>query len=107
MKIPENIERIAYSLVTFGITADHLTTRIGLMNPMIREFNPFTVLLHQRSLWVPFDLFMLSMALGLPALIIRTLKIRQRKIILLFPLLFGAARLGAALHNFALILYFS
>lgn len=105
MKIADNIDKIAYCLVTLGIIADHLTTRIGLMNPMIREFNPFTVLLHQRSLWLPFDLFMLSMALGLPALLIRVLRVRGRKVILLFPLLFGAARLGAALHNFAIILY--
>ena len=104
MRIPGNIEGISYRLVAVGIALDHLSTRIGLLNPMIREFNPFTVLLAQRNLWLPFDVFMLTAAIAIPALLIRKTRLDGRKVMLLFPLLFGAARLGAALHNFALIL---
>jgi hypothetical protein len=35
----------------------------------------------------------------------RKTNLAGRKVILLFPLLFGVARLGAAVHNMALILY--
>ena len=105
MKASENIEGIAYKLVTLGIILDHLSTRIGLMNPMIKEFNPFTVMLSQQGLWLPFDIFMLYISVGLPALIMQKTNLAGRKVILLFPLLFGVARLGAAVHNMALILY--
>jgi hypothetical protein len=101
----ENIEGIAYKLVTLGIILDHLTTRIGLLNPKIKEFNPFTVTLSQRGLWLPFDIFMLYISVCLPLFIIQKTNLAGRKVILLFPLLFGVARLGAALHNIALILY--
>lgn len=104
MRIPANIEGIAYKLVTVGITLDHLSTRIGLLNPMIREFNKYTVHLAQNNLWLLFDVFMLSAAIAIPALFIRKTRLDGRKVMLLFPLLFGAARLGAALHNFALII---
>ncbi len=104
MRIPGNIEGIAYRLVAVGIALDHLSTRIGLLNPMIREFNQFTVNLAQNSLWLPFDAFMLSVAIAIPALFIRKTHLDGRKVMLLFPLIFGAARLGAALHTFALII---
>ena len=105
MKVPKNIEGIAYKLVTLGIIFDHLSTRIGLLNPIIKEFNPFTVMLRQHGLWLPFDIFMLYLSVGLPALIIRKTNLAGRKVILLFPLLFGVARLGAAVHNMVLVLY--
>lgn len=104
MRIPGNIEGIAYRLVALGISLDHLSTRIGLLNPMIREFNQYTVHLAQNNLWLPFDAFMLSVAIAIPALFIRKTRLDGRKVMLLFPLIFGAARLGAALHNFALII---
>ena len=103
MRVPGNLEGIAYRLVALGIALDHLSTRIGLLNPMIREFNQFTVHLAQNNLWLPFDAFMLSVAIAIPALFIRRTSLDGRRVMLLFPLLFGAARLGAALHNFALI----
>jgi len=104
LRIPGNIEGIAYRLVAVGIALDHLSTRIGLLNPMIREFNQFTVNLAQNNLWLPFDAFMLSVAIAIPALFIRKTRLDGRKVMLLFPLIFGVARLGAALHNFALII---
>ncbi len=105
MKVPKNLEGVAYKLVTLGIILDHLSTRIGLLNPMIKELNPFTVMLSQRGLWLPFDIFMLCISVGLPALLIQKTNLAGRKVILLFPLLFGVARLGAAVHNMALIFY--
>ena len=104
MRVPGNIEGIAYRLVALGISLDHLSTRIGLLNPMIWEFNQFTVHLARNNLWLPFDVFMLSVAIAIPAFFIRRTSLDGRNVMLLFPLLFGAARLGAALHNFALIL---
>ena len=104
MRVPGNIEGIAYRLVALGIALDHLSTRIGLLNPMISEFNQFTVHLARNNLWLPFDAFMLSVAIAIPAFFIRRTSLDGRNVMLLFPLLFGAARLGAALHNFALIL---
>jgi len=103
LRVPGNIEGIAYRLVALGIALDHLSTRIGLLNPMIREFNQFTVHLAQNNLWLPFDAFMLSVAIAIPARCIRRTSLDGRRVMLLFPLLFGAARLGATLHNFALI----
>jgi hypothetical protein len=107
LRVPGNIEGIAYRLVALGIALDHLSTRIGLLNPMIREFNQFTVHLAQNNLWLPFDAFMLSVAIAIPALFIRRTSLDGRRVMLLFPLLFGAARLGAATHNFALIFFWA
>jgi hypothetical protein len=82
LKVPKNLEGVAYKLVTFGIILDHLSTRIGLMNPMIKEFNPFTVMLSQRGLWLPFDLFMLCISVYFPALIIQKTNLAGRKAII-------------------------
>ena len=100
-----SVEGFAYLTALIGTVGDHISTRIGLLCPRIRELNPFTVYLRRNGLWLPFDVFLLVVSLGLPALLMRKWSFRGRWAILVFPVLFGLARLFAAMHNVIMILY--
>ncbi len=100
-----SVEDLAYLTALIGTVGDHLSTRIGLLYPRIRELNPFTVYLRQNGLWLPFDVFLLVVSLGLPALLMRKWSFRGRWAVLAFPVIFGLARLFAAMHNVIMILY--
>ncbi len=100
-----SVEDLAYLTALIGTVGDHLSTRIGLLFPRIRELNPFTVYLRRNGLWLPFDVFLLVVSLGLPALLMRKWSFRGRWAVLAFPVLFGLARLFAAIHNVIMILY--
>lgn len=104
MSVHDNIDKIAYMVSALGTLADHLVTRIGLLNPRITEFNGFTVILRRHNLWLFFDIFVLMVSLVLPYLIYSRSNIKGRWAILVFPLLFGIARLGATVHNIFVIL---
>jgi hypothetical protein len=101
-----SVEGIAYLTALAGIVSDHLSTRVGLLCPRIRELNPFTVFLRQKGLWLPFDVLLLFVSLGLPALLMRKWRFRGRWAILAFPVLFGLARLFAAMHNVIMIIQY-
>jgi len=45
-----SVESLAYLTALIGTVGDHLSTRIGLLYPRIRELNPFTVYLRQNAL---------------------------------------------------------
>jgi len=98
-----SVEGLAYLTALAGIVGDHLSTRIGLLSPRIRELNPFTVFLRQNDLWLLFDVFMLAVSLGVPVLLIRKWSFRGRWAVLAFPVLFGLARLFATIHNVIMI----
>jgi hypothetical protein len=102
-----SVEGLAYLTVLIGIVGDHISTRIGLLCPRIGELNPFTVYLRQNGLWLPFDVFLLVVSLGLPALLMRKWSFRGRWAVLAFPVIFGLARLFAAMHNIIMMILYS
>ena len=106
MKSLGDYEFGVYVLAATGILGDHISTRIALTQPQIKELNPLTVALFQNNLWFFFDLFMLLAALGVPYILMRRWSFRGRWAILAYPLLFGFGRLAAAVHNVLLLLSF-
>jgi hypothetical protein len=98
-----SIESLAYLTALTGIVGDHLSTRFGLLFPMIHELNPFTVFLRQNGLWVLFDVLMLGVSIGVPALLMRKWSFKGRWAVLAFPILLGLARFFAMVHNVFLI----
>ena len=99
------LEKTAYLVATVGILGDHLSTRLGLMNPDVYEANPYTIWLMQRGNWLTFDLLLLLAAVGIPALIMRRWTFKGRWVMLVFPALLGSARLCAAIWNFIQYLF--
>jgi hypothetical protein len=98
-----SIESLAYLTALTGIVGDHLSTRFGLLFPMIHELNPFTVFLRQNGLWLLFDVLMLGVSIGVPALLMRKWSFKGRWAVLAFPILLGLARFFAMVHNVFLI----
>ena len=98
-----SIESLAYLTALAGIVGDHLSTRFGLLYPMIRELNPFTVFLRQNGLWLLFDVLMLGVSIGVPALLMRKWSFNGRWAVLAFPILLGLARFFAMVYNVFLI----
>ena len=97
-------EIIAYVTAVLGVLGDQFSTRLGLTIPGVVESNQFTAILIERGLWLPFDILVLALAVGLPALFIRHTKMEGKWVTLRFPLLFGAARLLATVWNLRLFL---
>ncbi|UCH56849.1 MAG: hypothetical protein JSV18_05750 [Candidatus Bathyarchaeota archaeon] len=97
-------ERFAYLTAFAGTIGDHLSSRIGLLYSGIRELNSFTVSLRGCNLWLAFDALLLILSLGVPALIMRRWSFRGRWAVLAFPILVGAARLVATMHNVLTVL---
>ena len=92
-----------YALAATGIVGDHISTRLALTQPQIKELNPLTVALFQNNMWFFFDILMLILALGVPYFLMRKWNFRGRWAILAYPLLFGIGRLAAAVHNIMLL----
>ena len=103
MRNLSDIEGGIYTLTAVGIIGDHLSTRIALCQPQIREVNPFTLFLFQNNLWLLFDVFMMAVSLGVPYILMRKWSFNGRWAVLAYPLLFGMGRLAAAVHNLLLL----
>lgn len=92
-------EKLAYEIVIFGVMVDQMTTRIALLYPWMIETNPNALMLMGQGLWLYMDLFLLASAIIMPAVIIRFLSFEGRRVVLLYPFLFGILRLMAGLNN--------
>ena len=94
----------AYIVATIGIVGDHVSTRVAITHPLIVEANPFTLLLRRYGLWLPFDILLLALCLGVPALVVRSFRFEGKRAIMAIPLLVGAARLFATSYNVLLLM---
>jgi hypothetical protein len=94
----------AYMVAAVGIAGDHISTRVAITHPLIVEANSFTLLLRQNGLWLPFDILVLVVCLGVPALVVRFFSFEGRRAIIAMPLLVGAARLLATSYNVLLLM---
>ena len=97
-------ELISYMTALMGTLGDQLTTRIGLSMSGLCEANPLPAFLMKCRLWLPFDVLIVALAIGLPALFIRRYSTESRWACLSLPLIFGSTRLLATVWNLRLIL---
>ena len=98
------LELFSYLMLVVGTLGDHVSTVIALTRPHIYESNPFTVQLMERGLWLPVDIVLVVLGVGIPFLLIRMTKRPSFRALLAFPLLHGLVRLGACIWNFSLIM---
>ncbi|MDQ1281126.1 MAG: hypothetical protein QG670_2390 [Thermoproteota archaeon] len=96
------IELVSYVILIFGTLGDHLSTAIGLQNPMYYETNQFTVVLMSKQLWLSFDLLLIVLGVIIPYKLLRMRKDLFKEV-LAFPLILGIARLSGCLINLSLI----
>jgi hypothetical protein len=98
------LEAFSYLMLVVGTMGDHISTVIALTRPYIYESNPFTVQLMERNLWLPVDIVLVILGIGVPFLLIRLTKKQSFKALLAYPLVHGLVRLGACIWNFSLII---
>jgi hypothetical protein len=91
-------------MLVVGTMGDHISTVIALTRPYIYESNPFTVQLMERNLWLPVDIVLVILGIGVPFLLIRLTKRQSFRALLAYPLVHGLVRLGACIWNFSLII---
>lgn len=97
------LEVFSYLTLVMGTLGDHISTVIALTRPHIYESNPYTVMLMERGLWLPVDIFLIALGIAIPYFLIRLTKRRFFRALLAYPLLHGLMRLGACFWNFSLI----
>jgi hypothetical protein len=98
------LEAFSYLMLVVGTMGDHISTVIALTRPYIYESNPFTVQLMERNLWLPVDIVLVILGIGVPFLLIRLTKRQSFRALLAYPLVHGLVRLGACIWNFSLII---
>ena len=98
------LEKVSYLLATVGILGDHLSTRLGLTKPYAYESNTHTIWLMENGIWLPFDLFLLLITVGISFTIMRRWTYKGRWAVLAVPILLGSARLFSAIWNLHLYL---
>lgn len=91
-------------MLVVGTVGDHISTVVALTRPYIYESNPFTVQLMERNLWLPVDIVLVILGIGVPFLLIRLTKRQSFRALLAYPLVHGLVRLGACIWNFSLII---
>lgn len=96
------IEVAAYVTLVVGTLGDHLSTSIALESPNVYETNQFTVFLMSKGLWLPFDLLMIGLGIGIPYLLVRIKKTMRYRAVVAYPLVLGIIRLCAAVWNFSI-----
>jgi membrane-anchored protein YejM (alkaline phosphatase superfamily) len=91
-------------LATLGVVGDQISTRIGLLNPNIMEFNPITRFLISVNAWFIFDMLILGITIGASYLFLRKVNVKNSAFILVYPILIGSLRLFATVLNLQIIL---
>lgn len=99
-----SIELVSYLMLILGTFGDHISTVIALTQPYIYETNPVTIQLMSRGLWLPVDLILIALGIGIPYLLIRFSNREYIKAVLAYPLVHGVVRLGACIWNISLII---
>ena len=98
------LETRGYAVMVFGAIADQVSTRIGLTHPDIYETNPVSRYLMGIGMWLPFDIIVISLMIGVLFVILRkwNWKYTHKCAILAYPYTYGIVRLMAGIWNISL-----
>lgn len=96
-------ESLSLGIFGVGVAIDHLSTSIGLMTGYLVELNPFTLHLISLRLWLLFDISILCALSWSLITIFRKWDLKEKRILLLLPIIVGVVRLGAGIHNIFLL----
>jgi hypothetical protein len=91
-------------ILVVGTVGDHVSTMIALSHPYIYEANPLTLILMEKGLWLPLDMFLIVLGITIPYLLIRLKGKKHLRTLLTYPLTHGLVRLGVCFWNFSLII---
>ncbi len=98
------MEKMAYIIMSFGVFLDHLTTGIALSNPNFYESNAIAEKLISKGLWSSVDIIMMLIIIISTTIIMRKLPYNMKHSILMMPVCVGIIRLMAGISNILLIL---
>lgn len=93
------MERQAYVFYIFASVVDHLSTRLGLTNPLIYESNRLVAYLMTVDLWVPYEIIVIVGVITSMGIWYRRLEYRYRWIALIPPVMVGLIRLVVGVCN--------
>lgn len=104
LDLPKNLEVFAYLVNIIGTLGDQISTRVGLTREGIYEARPSVRWLISNGLWLPLDLLVVTLGIGIPFLLTRSFRNLPLKGLVAYPLIFGLIRLGACIWNLSLII---
>lgn len=99
----KRFEGFAYGLFGVGSAADQMSTRYALSFTGIYETNPVAAYMMRYGLWQVFDAMILLATIFICGMMMRRWKFPDRWVLLLFPMVIGLFRLGAAFWNLSLV----
>lgn len=99
----KSFEGLAYAALVLGAAADQMSTRYALSFGGIYETNPVAVQMMKLGLWQVFDAVILLAVIFMCGLIMRRCQFTNKWVLLLFPMVIGVFRLGAAFWNLSLV----
>lgn len=94
-------QRLAYSVLIFGVFVDHLSSRIALTHPDIFETNTFVIWIMHNKIWLPVDVVFTVLTILTCRWICNNLRDIFPNIdtILIFPIIVGLGRYTAGVWN--------
>ncbi len=98
------LEALAYVIFGAGAVADQLSTGYALSFAGIYETNPVVAQVMKLGLWPVFDAAILLATILTCMTIMRRWNFTNKWVSLIFPMVIGGFRLGAALWNVSLVI---
>jgi len=97
------IQKLSYIFSLLGIFTDQLSTRLGLLHPLIFEGNPNVAWMLDLGIWLPIDLTILAVMILSCKLVVDNWGFVNRRIVYFCPLTYGVLRLMTGVSNFLLL----
>ena len=97
------IQNLSYIFSLLGIFMDQVSTRLGLLNPLIFEGNPNVAWMLELGIWLHIDLTILVVMILSCELIVDHWNFVNRRVVYFCPLTYGVLRLITGISNFLLL----
>ena len=97
------VQKLSYLLSILGIFTDQVSTRLGLLHPMVYEGNPNVAWMLDLGIWLPIDISILAVMILSCKLVVDHWGFVNRRVVYFCPLTYGVLRLITGLSNFLLL----